>query len=358
MPAGFTGHIDLTRTPLATVAGYASWVPLLRTDFPVGSIGAGADWPDDLRASVDGGATWLNVEPTQIDANSAGLWIASDITATVEKSVSIYAGKVGLGPMTLEQRQAVWDANYSSCHHFGDGVTVSFADSTANANDGTNHGGVGVAGPVAGAAYFDGTTYATKISPVGMPLGNGTFTIELWTKCAASAPYGIVFGLSPNTGDAYYAAAVFVNLHGAGIVSLESAYCGVYPGNAISDDLWTHLAIVKTPGTSLISTKFYINSGLQTTYGDDFLPDLHPYRLGFGGGWYSSDGAYPGRGAIAEARVSTIDRSAQIAEDYAQQRPDSPSPAWAKSPWIPEAGGALFERRRLDAMRQQAILIG
>jgi hypothetical protein len=80
----------------------------------------------------------------------------------------------------------VWNSNYALVQHLGNGSTLSVADSTANANNGTNSGGTATAGEIGGAVAFNGTSQDYSVAN-SASLNNWTnLTVSFWIKAPAA----------------------------------------------------------------------------------------------------------------------------------------------------------------------------
>src|SRR5215471_810208 len=76
---------------------------------------------------------------------------------------------------------ATWDSNYVAVYHFGDGTTLSLADSTSGANTLTNNNAVtATSGQVAGAANFVAAS-SQFLTHASFSLGATDLTVEAWT---------------------------------------------------------------------------------------------------------------------------------------------------------------------------------
>jgi hypothetical protein len=115
------------------------------------------------------------------------------VSASADTRVYVLYGD---GTVTADQQQrtSVWDAAFMGVYHFGDGTTLDLSDSTANGNNGTNHGASAVLGdahqssPIYGAVGFNvplGSPFTTQYVDFGNPPGlqlTNALTIEFWTR--------------------------------------------------------------------------------------------------------------------------------------------------------------------------------
>ena len=117
-------------------------------------------------------------------------------TLTHSASLVIYL-QYGNATISTDQSNTTgtWDSNYVGVYHFGDGTTLSVADSTGNANNGTNHGGTALNDGIGGSGSGGGGSIAfASASSQYVDLGNaaslnitGNITIEYWGKLSAGS---------------------------------------------------------------------------------------------------------------------------------------------------------------------------
>jgi hypothetical protein len=120
--------------------------------------------PHQIESWDETGTSYVWVRVPVIDAGSTG------------DSIFMYYGN----PTAPDGQNptAVWDSTYGAVYHM-----ATTADSTANANDGTDHGSVVVPGQIASARSFDGTTWIDVASSPSLAI-NDTITLEAWIKIA------------------------------------------------------------------------------------------------------------------------------------------------------------------------------
>jgi hypothetical protein len=78
--------------------------------------------------------------------------------------------------------QAVWDSNFNSVAHFGDGTTLNLVESTSNGHTATNHSGVAGAGKYGGGVSFGSASNYLDWPSGSAPSGATDATIEFWFK--------------------------------------------------------------------------------------------------------------------------------------------------------------------------------
>lgn len=131
-------------------------VPSDQTNFPVGFIGTytylktvanggkvqNASGFDIYFTSDIAGNNLLNFERVTWDGATGivEFWIqVPTLSSSVDTVIYLWYGNNAIST-DQQNKTGTWDANYAGVYHFGDS-TLSVADSTSNANNGTNHGG-------------------------------------------------------------------------------------------------------------------------------------------------------------------------------------------------------------------------
>src|SRR5207244_2744839 len=111
----------------------------------------------------------------------------------------------GNSAITTDQsaKSATWDTNFVGVWHLGNGVTLSTADSTTNANNGTVSTPLPTQGEIGGGAlfnYLNADSIQVPYTP-SLHFGTGDFTAELWVKnTRATSPNNEQLLSSPNRG--------------------------------------------------------------------------------------------------------------------------------------------------------------
>jgi hypothetical protein len=149
-----------------------------------------------------------------------------------------------------------------------------------------------------GSAYFDGTgDYLTLPANASLGMGSGNFTIEFWMYQTALSSYKQILDvLDGNSAGRLIlwvdSGGTLYNL-GAGGISRHST-----AGGAIAINTWTHVALVRSSGT----TKFYINgaqSGTNYTDSTTYTCTTGTVYIGI-----NSDGStYPYVGYLSNFRM-------------------------------------------------------
>lgn len=116
-------------------------------------------------------------------------WIKiPSVSAAVDTTIYMFYGNASIVADPSDPTNT-WDSHFKGVWHFGDGTTLTLTDSTANANNGTNHGATACAGQINGAACF------VQASSQYIDVGNGAsleitgaITVEVWTKYTQTVP--------------------------------------------------------------------------------------------------------------------------------------------------------------------------
>lgn len=111
-------------------------------------------WFSDFACTVP-----LNFERVVHNVTTGKIEYHVEIPTLTHATNPVIYCKVGdVTATTDESSNAAWPSQWKGVFHFGDGATLSVADSTSNGNNLTNHGAVAAAGKLSGAAQFDGSS--------------------------------------------------------------------------------------------------------------------------------------------------------------------------------------------------------
>jgi len=178
------------------------------TDFPVlvslsglsGILANGAD----IRFTGADGVTEL---PREIESYAGGVlvaWVKTTLTKTASDSsddvIYMYYGNAGAtepAAGSMYGSQAVWSNGYAGVWHLDDPGPTTALDSTANANHGTQSGGVtfGQTGMVGKACSFDGSNdYISAGNDSSLDFPTSSFTLAAWATAPSnsSKDFGIL----------------------------------------------------------------------------------------------------------------------------------------------------------------------
>lgn len=139
----------------------------------------------DIRFESTGG-TQLNhqVEKWVSTTGEFVAWVnVPTLTFASDYTFYIYYGNASVST-TEEHATATWDSTYEGVWHFGNGTTLSGADSTTNARNGTlTNSPTASAGQVDGAGTFNGTNQYVTLGNV-IDVTTGDLTVEFWMNAA------------------------------------------------------------------------------------------------------------------------------------------------------------------------------
>lgn len=156
----------------------------------------------DIMFSTDpAGQTQLNYEFEKYDPVTGQIIAWIEVPNLSHSSDTILYMFYGNDAISVSQQnpKAVWDSNYLGVWHVPNGTQLSLADSTSNANNGTNNGAIAAAGQIDGGMSTDGTTFATIGTPAdlaNLPQGNATFSA--WVNISAGNDGAIMSKEDPN----------------------------------------------------------------------------------------------------------------------------------------------------------------
>jgi hypothetical protein len=330
--ADVSGSSSLTNFPML----FSVTDPNLATVANGGLVG-NPDGSDILFTAADG-VTKLNHEISLYSATNGQFvaWVQiPTLSPTANTVIYIYYGNAGVANQSNPSE--VWDSNFTSVMHLGNGTTLSTADSTSNGNSGTNHGATATVGEIAGGAGFSGSTSYIQVpagSYPGYPASGSTNTYtqttELWFKTAAggsilgqddgtavgSTPGGWVPALYLDTSGKLRASFFY---HNTSVTQAQNVTSTSY-----NDNNWHHAVDVYNNGTdslyvdgALIGSQVLGEFGYRSAYG---------YSLGaaYTTGWPTGSGWLYFNGSISELEISNSARSSDwIKTQYNNQ--SSPS---------------------------------
>ncbi|HET9220485.1 MAG TPA: hypothetical protein VFR18_26135 [Terriglobia bacterium] len=113
-----------------------------------------------------------------VSYNGATGTIEMCVRASGGVGTTIYLGIGDPGISTFHgNAEAAWESNFKVVYHFGDGVTLSASDSTANSADGSITGATATTGKIGGGASFAGGSDTINSGDVA----NANFGIDAFT---------------------------------------------------------------------------------------------------------------------------------------------------------------------------------
>jgi RHS repeat-associated protein len=258
---------------------------------------------------------------------TVNFWVrVPTLSHAVDTIIYLFYGNSNI-TSSQENKPGVWRNSYAAVWHFGSSTNLSPADSTANANNGTNHGVVVATGKFGGAGSFDGTGNTYLRIPSSNSFKPAVITMEAWVKMTGATTWPDIFSLDYRADGSWnppyqaYALDFYNNtLEPRLDVSVDSGQVAWNGPNSIATSQWTHVVgtydgnnmIVYANGSQVVTAA---ETG-PITYGTSQDLDIgtrSPYTT-----------AEAVNGLIDEARISTVARSADwIATEYANQ--SSPS---------------------------------
>lgn len=254
-----------------------------------------------------GGITLLKFERVFYDAVAGTIW-AWVKQATLSHTAGIPFYMLYGNPAIvsdLSDPTNVWDANFKAVYHFGDGTTLSVADSTSNANTLTN---VAVAtpgtGPAGGAVTLNGTTqYLHKLTA---PVTAWPLTISALFNPTAAADAAIV---SLCTQSAANVVGEMTQRNASQFVRASNGAANAATSTAYSTAAWNHATARFVTTTS----RFIHLNGAAGVQNVTSIAFVAPDDISIGDRFANSVHNNFFGGSVGEVRISNIDRGADYA---------------------------------------------
>ncbi len=307
----------------------------------------------DIRFSSDSlGVTQLPCEIVQFVQNATAssavveIWVQASILTGTDVTIYIwYQAGGGLSQPAANAAfgsQAVWDSHFKTVSHFGDGTTLSLADSTANANTATNHSGTAAAGQHTGGVNFSAQTNYLGWGSGATPSGATSRTIEMWWNGTGS---GLRVWFDQGTVSAGKR-LVILTFGGGADVSANSGDLTVSSSTvAVNDGAWHLLTVLAHSASGLFT--IYVDGVLKASpsSGGSLNTDATPIDLN------QSIGGGTGQvGTYDEFRASDIERSATWASTTYNCQNSPGAFTHAGSPTSPSSGSSLFRPAPLSGL--------
>lgn len=305
-PAGY-GYGKVVTIQSAQVMGNLNNFPLLvsLTDPNLKSVANGGQVQSnsgyDIVFTKDDCTTLLShqIEKYNPETGEYVAWVKVPSLSTVfDTKLGMFYGKSGA---TDPSTSSTWPASYKAIWHFSNN---SFADATANNNNGTNSGTTNAAGKIGDGRSFSGTNEITVINSAGINL-NADFTLEVWIRRTSNTSNHGILGKGANG----YVLGVDWPQGGADNLNLWLNFPPPGPGyqlyhtGPISLNTWQHVAA--TFDGEFV--RLYIDGVLDYTNSNvpasTFLADNGLLRIGNGNG----SGKWVGQ--LDEVRISSTVRS-------------------------------------------------
>lgn len=263
---------------------------------------------------------------------TAGRWRAHVNVSSLSGSSNVYVC-AGNSAITTSQANVAgtWNSGFVCVWHFGDGSTLSLADSTANGCTFTNSGATAVAGQIYGAASLAlSFMYRNTAVVSSMPI-----TMSAWLKSSTTTGVQPAFTIQSAGSNLnmyrliLYQSKVQAQTQATGPVSGLAATSSNY-----STSNWFHAAAVFTSSTSRTA---YLNGGSAGSNTTSVTPsglDKSQTRT------ESTDEYFAGY--LDELRVSNVARSGDwLITEY---NSGTPSTFWAATSWTSLSSSARPRR--------------
>ena len=162
----------------------------------------------DVRFTASDGSTLLDFEIEKFDSTADDAVYHVEIASLLSGSDTvIYVYYGNSGATSGESINGTWDSNYKAVYHLSlNKAAGAFADSTSNANNGTNNGTTDVAGKIDRGRNFlqSSAQYIAVADADSLSFGNGTtdtpLTIETWVKMTDATGFRIAYKADGTSG--------------------------------------------------------------------------------------------------------------------------------------------------------------
>jgi hypothetical protein len=239
---------SLTGFPLKIV-GNASTATVGNGGFATNSSGFDVNFFPSTTGCNGTKLTWETDAYSASTSNSVWWVLASSISTT---GTTLGQMCIGNSSVTTDQsnKTAVWASNYRFVAHLANGTTLSSADSTSFANNGTNNLATAGVGQIDGGAAISGSTGSMITTPYAEALTD--FTASAWFKSlgAGSNSYDRILEKDYTAG---FVIARTSNNANSWSTYFEDPSAASPLTITLTDGLW-HLIKVKRSGTTLTIT--------------------------------------------------------------------------------------------------------
>src|SRR3990167_3898348 len=200
--SGWSLSGNLTNQPVKVT------VPSSNTAFWAGVKADGTD----VRFTAEDGYTLLDFEIEKFDNTADDAVYHVEVASLLSASDTlIYVYYSNSGATSGENINGTWDTNYKAVYHLSlNKAAGAFADSTSNANNGTNTGTTDVAGKIDRGRNFlqSSSQYISVADSNSLSFGNGTtdtpLTIEAWVKMTDATGFRVLYKADGSTGTTEY----------------------------------------------------------------------------------------------------------------------------------------------------------
>lgn len=258
----------------------------------------------DIQPASDASCTsFLSFERESYSATTGQIRMHVKV-ASLSTSTVVYLCFADSGVTTDQAAPtSVWNSAYKGVYHFGDGSTLSLADSTSNANTLTNNNTVtaDASGQIYGAASFSSASsqYLSRASAI---VSTTPMTFTAWVKSSTTSGVQTVWSIQRTSGGTDFVRLILYQSKvqaqqqdsgGGGLAATSVNY---------STSNWFHAAGVFTNNSSRAVYYNGGSSGSNTTASGLTSAAVSQTRL-------EGLGEYP-NGQIDELRISNVARSA------------------------------------------------
>jgi hypothetical protein len=316
-----------------------------------GGLVGNSDGTDILFTAADG-VTKLNYEMEHYDPTTGQVvaWIQIPALSSSADTV-LYAYYGNPGAPDQSSKAAVWDTNFTGIWHLGGSTKLSLSDSSANGNNGINHGVAPAAGEIQGAGGFNGSSYVSLPSTVyqGYPtsgaISSFSETTEVWFKTSSA---GAILGQDDQTpvggNPSGWVPALYIDTNGklrASFFWHNSTTFQIVTANSYNDNQWHQAVDVYANGLETLYVDGNpVGSQARQEYG---YHSAYSYTLGTAATrlWSNANSSWFGwNGLLDEARTSNAARSsAWIQTEFLNQSTPVTSVALGQNQTQPVAAG-------------------
>lgn len=201
--------------------------------------------------------TQLDHQIEKFDATTGEIVMWVRVPSVSHSTDTVFYMAYGDATISTSQEDAagLWGSSVKGVYHLGNGSTLSVADGSGNAHNGTNNSATATAGKVDGGAALSGSSqYITLPSTADWNFGTGDFTLSCWFFVdVVSAGYQMLIGKDTDTNRQW---TFGVNTGATG--ETNAVQFGSFGGvniavgtnnNSISDDTWYFVCVTRTSGT-------------------------------------------------------------------------------------------------------------
>lgn len=352
------GSADSTNFPVLVSGTYT----YLKTTGNGGSVTSSSGY--DIQFYSDSALTTaLKFERVLWGASTGTVEFWVEVPTLSASSDTVIYMAYGDATVTTDQQDAAntWSNSYVSVYHFGDGTTLSVADSR-NSINGTNHSTTATTGKIGGGVALSGSSqYIDLGDPTGVDFGSGNYAFRMWLKPTTGTLVNNTRMVVLGKDSVFSARQLTVEINDAKDASTVGAigtfafaggggtYYGAHTGtNALTENVWQLVRIQRNGNT----WECYINgsSVTFTAQGSSLPQTMDATALGLNIGRRDAGGAYDNyyNGSIDAMFIESTARSSSWAtSEYNNQ--NSPSTFYTVGSQV---GGSTFMPRQQYVIRQ------